>query len=77
MTALPCATSSNGSASCMKTLDDLEPIRERYGVPEAAGGCHTSVVDGFVVEGHVPVEAIDRLLSERPAGDDISVVACP
>ena len=61
----------------MNTVDDLAPVRERYAVPEAAVGCHTSVVDGYVVEGHVPVEAIDRLLSERPALDGISVVGMP
>lgn len=61
----------------MNTLDDLEPIRRQNGIPEAAVGCHTSVVDGYVIEGHVPAEAIDRLLSERPAVDGISVVGMP
>lgn len=61
----------------MKTHDDLDPIRERYGIPDAAVGCHTSIVDGYVVEGHVPVEAIDRLLTERPTLDGISVVGMP
>jgi len=45
--------------------------------PEPSPGCHTSVVEGYVVEGHVPVEAIDRLLSERPALDGTSVVGMP
>ena len=67
----------NGFAVDMNTVENLEPIRERYGIPQAAVGCHTSVVDGYVVEGHVPVEAIDRLLSERPAVDGISVVGMP
>ena len=67
----------NGYAVDMNTVEDLEPIRERYGIPEAGVGCHTSVVDGYVVEGHVPVEAIDRLLLERPAVDGISVVGMP
>lgn len=67
----------NGFTVDMRTEDDLAPIRRRYGIPEAAVGCHTSVVDGFVVEGHVPVEAIERLLSERPAVDGISVVGMP
>lgn len=67
----------NGFAVDMNTLDDLEPIRERYGIPEEAVGCHTSLVDGYVVEGHVPVEAINRLLSERPPFDGISVVGMP
>lgn len=61
----------------METLDDLQPIRERYRIPDAGVGCHTLVIDGYVVEGHVPVEAIDRLLSERPQLDGIAVVGMP
>ena len=67
----------NGFTVELDTVDDLGPIRERYGIPEAAVGCHTSVLDDYVVEGHVPVEAIDRLLTERPAIDGISVVGMP
>ena len=67
----------NGFTVDMNTVDDLGPVRERYDVPEAAVGCHTSVIDDYVVEGHVPVEAIDRLLTERPAIDGISVVGMP
>ena len=67
----------NGFTVDMNTVDDLDPIREEHGVPEAGVGCHTSVIDDYVVEGHVPVEAIDRLLSERPAFDGISVIGMP
>ena len=67
----------NGFTVEMNTVDDLGPTRERYGIPEAGTGCHTSVVDDYVVEGHVPVEAIDRLLTERPNIDGISVIGMP
>ena len=67
----------NGFAVDMNTLDDLDGIRGEHGVPEAGVGCHTSVIENYVVEGHVPVEAIERLLSERPAIDGISVVGMP
>lgn len=67
----------NGFTVEMTTVDDLDPIREQNGVPEGAVGCHTSVIGDYVVEGHVPVEAIDRVLSERPAFDGISVVGMP
>lgn len=46
-------------------------------MPEAVVGCHTSVIDDHVGEGHGPVEAIDHLLSERPALDGISVIGMP
>ena len=68
---------ANGFAVDMKTVDDLDPIRERYGVPKDGVGCHTSVIDDYVVEGHVPVEAIERVLEERPAIEGISVVGMP
>lgn len=61
----------------MKTVDDLQPVRARYGIPEAAVGCHTSDIDGYVVEGHVPTAAIQRLLAERPDLDGISVIGMP
>lgn len=67
----------NGFTVEMRTVDDLEPIRQRFDIPEGAVGCHTSSIDGYVVEGHVPVEAIQRLLSEQAELDGISVVGMP
>ena len=67
----------NGFGVDMETVKDLGPIREQHGIPKAGVGCHTSLVDGYVVEGHVPVEAIERLLSERPTLDGISVIGMP
>ena len=37
-------------------------------VPAALQSCHTAIVDGYIIEGHVPVKEINRLLAERPAG---------
>lgn len=68
---------SNGFSVKIETVDDLEPIRVRYKIPAAAIGCHTSVIEGHVVEGHVPVKAIDSLLAESPNLDGISVVGMP
>ena len=39
--------------------DDLAPVKVRLGVPEALWSCHTAVVDGKVIEGHVPAAAVD------------------
>jgi len=41
-------------------------IKRRHGVPQKLISCHTAVVDGYVIEGHVPADLIDRLLAERP-----------
>lgn len=49
-------------------------VKEEHGVPNQLSSCHTAVVDGYVVEGHVPVEDIQRLLAERP---DVTGIAVP
>jgi hypothetical protein len=46
--------------------DDVTPIKRASGVPESATSCHTAQVGGYVVEGHVPVADIRRMLRERP-----------
>ena len=48
--------------------------RSRLGVPDAAASCHTATVNGYVIEGHVPVGAIRRLLTEQP---DVLGLALP
>ncbi|MFY9315405.1 MAG: DUF411 domain-containing protein [Burkholderiales bacterium] len=56
---------------------DLEDIRRRHGVPEQLYGCHTILVGGYVVEGHVSAGLIDRLLRERPKIRGISLPGMP
>lgn len=60
----------------VRTTDvpDVRPIKVEHGVPPQAGSCHTAVVDGYVIEGHVPAEDIKRMLSDRP---DIAGIAVP
>ena len=55
-------------------LPDLSAIKEQYGIPASIQSCHTSVIGGYFVEGHVPTEAIDKLLAEQP---DIAGIAMP
>jgi hypothetical protein len=52
-------------------------IKAERGVPEGAWSCHTAVVAGYVVEGHVPAEAIEALLAQRPPIDGIALPAMP
>lgn len=58
-----------------------DPDRDAYtaelGVPAGAGSCHTAVVDGYVVEGHVPVGAITRLLDTRPDAIGLALPGMP
>lgn len=56
---------------------DMTPIKTKFGVPERLSSCHTAVVDGYVVEGHVPAADIRRLLAERPKGKGIAVPGMP
>lgn len=55
-------------------MDDLTAIEAQYHVPKAARACHTAVVGGYVVVGHVPADVIRRVLKDRP---DIVGVAAP
>lgn len=47
---------------------DMPAIKRQYGVPEALVSCHTAIVGGYAIEGHVPLEDVARLLKERPSG---------
>ena len=57
----------------VKPVPDLHSINQKAGVPDALEGCHTSFIDGYVVIGHVPVDAIRKLLAERPKIVGISI----
>lgn len=55
----------------------LNAIRNRLGVPSDLAACHTAEIAGYVVEGHVAVAAINRLLAERPEAAGIAVPGMP
>ena len=55
----------------------LAGVMEHYGVPRKLTACHTALVDGYVVEGHVPADVIQRLLKERPAIAGVAVPGMP
>jgi len=59
------------------TVDDVDPVKARLGVPERLQSCHTAEVDGYVLEGHVPADSVARLLRERPAAKGIAVPGMP
>ena len=47
---------------------DMPAIKQQYGVPDELASCHTTIVGGYAVEGHVPLEDVQRLIKEKPAG---------
>ena len=67
----------HGYRVTVKPTHDLALINRQHGVPANLEGCHTTLIDGYVVGGHVPVETIDRLLTERPAIKGISLPGMP
>jgi hypothetical protein len=56
---------------------DLQPLKQRLGVPDALQSCHTAEIGGYVIEGHVPSEPIRRLLTERPQAIGLAVPGMP
>lgn len=51
-----------------RNSDKMSAVKDANGVPEALRSCHTMIVEGYVIEGHVPADAIAKLLRDKPAG---------
>lgn len=58
-------------------VDDLAPVRAKQGVPFELSSCHTSIVAGYLIEGHVPPADVRRLLKERPRALGLVVPGMP
>ena len=67
----------HGFAVTAKATHDLAEISRKAGIPAELQGCHTSFIGNYVVDGHVPVEAINKLLAERPAIKGITLPGMP
>ena len=67
----------NGHKVTVKPTHDLSLINRQNGVPENLEGCHTTLIDGYVVAGHVPVKTLNKLLTERPNIKGISLPGMP
>lgn len=55
-------------------MDDVFPIKDKLGVPSGLRSCHTMILGDYFVEGHMPAEAIEKLITEKP---DIAGIALP
>lgn len=60
-----------------RLVDDLAPLKAKLGVPVDLQSCHTGVVEGYALEGHVPAEDVFRLLHERPSAIGLAVPGMP
>ncbi len=56
------------------TQGDISNVKEKYNIPSAMQSCHTTTIGDYFIEGHMPVEAINKLLEEKP---DIAGIAMP
>ncbi|ACP22312.1 putative conserved periplasmic protein (plasmid) [Sinorhizobium fredii NGR234] len=67
----------NGFNVDVKPTNDLLEISHKAGVAEGMEGCHTMFIDGYVVDGHVPVNVVRKLLKERPPIAGITLPGMP
>jgi len=67
----------NGFATRTYDVESTAQIRAQNGMPAKVGSCHTAIVDGYVVEGHVPAETVKRMLNEKPDIVGITVPGMP
>jgi len=63
----------NGFAVEIHKVRNVEPYRQRFGVPDSMASCHTALVGGYAIEGHVPAADVKRLLREKPKARGIAV----
>jgi hypothetical protein len=68
---------ANGFVVNVNAIQDVTAFRAQAGVPAALASCHTALVDGYVVEGHVPAVDIRKLLAERPKARGLAVPGMP
>lgn len=66
-----------GFTPTIHDLEDLAPVRARYGVPFKLSSCHTAIIGGYVIEGHVPADDVARLLREKPTALGLTAPGMP
>lgn len=68
---------ANGFDVKAVNVDDIDKVKRDHGVPASAASCHTGIVNGYVVEGHVPADAVLKVLKDKPAIAGIAVPGMP
>jgi hypothetical protein len=67
----------NGFAPTSENVTNLTALKDKHGVPGQGRSCHTALVGGYVIEGHVPAAEIQRLLKEKPKVVGLAVPGMP
>ncbi len=68
---------ANGFAPTVHDQENMDQIKDDMGVPKTVRSCHTAVVGKYIIEGHVPVDDIRRLLKEHPAVAGLAAPGMP
>lgn len=68
---------ASGFKVTVKEVASTADYQKQYGVPERLQSCHTAIVGGYTIEGHVPAADIQRLLKERPKAKGLAVPGMP
>ena len=68
---------ANGFITRVVNVDNPSDYRERGGIPNELGSCHTGMVQGYAIEGHVPASDIKRLLATKPKARGLAVPGMP
>ena len=68
---------NNGFTATVADTADMQAVKTRLGVPAELASCHTAEIAGYVIEGHVPAQAIERLLAEKPDARGLAVPGMP
>jgi hypothetical protein len=68
---------ANGFQVTVHEVENMDQYKKTHGVPASMKSCHTAIVDGYTIEGHVPAEEIKRLLKERPKAKGLAVPGMP
>ncbi len=73
------ASAFNKAGYAVSTVNepDMEAVKNSFDVPPELWGCHTAEIEGYYLEGHVPLEAAERLLRERPPLAGLAVAGMP
>lgn len=67
----------NGFVTEINETENMFPIKTMAQIPPGMGSCHTAFIDGYVIEGHVPAEDVQRLLEQRPEARGLTVPGMP
>lgn len=68
---------ANGFEAAVRDTPRMAAVKAQLGVPRSLASCHTAEIGGYVIEGHVPADAIKRLLADKPAARGLAVPGMP